>query len=53
MVSVRGKRTPEEFLKGLLQPAVGQPHNTADPRYVDKFMVIRMAEYMNACGIEQ
>jgi RHS repeat-associated protein len=51
---VRGAQTADDFLKGLQHPSTGQPYNTQDPKYEDKFRAINnsMLKFMKLCGIQ-
>jgi hypothetical protein len=51
---VQGAQTADDFLKGLQHPSTGQPYNTQDPKYEDKFRAINnsMLKFMKLCGIQ-
>lgn len=52
---VRGAQTLDGFINGLQHPAQGNPYNSADPRYEEKFRAVynSMLKFMAACGIHQ
>jgi len=49
---VRGAQTAADFVHGLQHPQTGQPYNTDDKKYAEKFNNISMAKWMKICGVE-